>query len=109
MTSDLTDADRRAFLLGRLQTEASEPSGEHHISSLVVHALPGMLDQVSAALTGLEGVEIHARDPNGKLILTLETADDATIVERLNDIHGIRGVLSAALVFHHFEQTTTQG
>jgi periplasmic nitrate reductase NapD len=54
----------------------------------------------------LEGIEIHARDPSGKLILTLETADDATIVERLNDIHGIRGVLSATSVF---EQITGQG
>jgi periplasmic nitrate reductase NapD len=110
MTSELTDADRRAFLLGRLRTGGgSEPPAEHHISSLVVHALPDMLDRVSAALAALDGIEIHARDPKGKLILTLETADDATIVERLNDIHGIRGVLSAALVFHHFEQTTTQG
>ena len=109
MTSERTDADRRAFLLGRLRTGSAEPPAEHHISSLVVHALPETLDQVSAALSALEGIEIHARDPRGKLILTLETADDATIVERLNDIYGIRGVLSAALVFHHFEQTTTRG
>jgi nitrate reductase NapD len=64
---------------------------------------------VSAELAALPGVEIHAHDPSGKLILTLETADEAAIVERLNAIYGIRGVLSAALVFHHIEQITTRG
>jgi periplasmic nitrate reductase NapD len=104
-----TDPERRAFLLGQLRTEAPDPPAEHHISSLVVHALPGAADAVCDALAALDGIEIHARDPSGKLILTLETADDAAIVETLNAIYGISGVLSAALVFHHFEQTTTRG
>jgi nitrate reductase NapD len=104
-----TDLERRAFLLGQLRAEESEAPVEHHISSLVVHALPAAAAAVCDALAALDGVEIHARDPSGKLILTLETTDDATIVERLNAIYGISGVLSAALVFHHFEQTTTRG
>jgi nitrate reductase NapD len=104
-----TDLERRAFLLGHLRADNSEAAAEHHISSLVVHALPTAADAVCEALAAFDGIEIHARDPSGKLILTLETADDATIVERLNAIYGIPGVLSAALVFHHFEQTTTQG
>jgi nitrate reductase NapD len=104
MTSDNIDLERRAFLLGRTKTGASQPPAEHHISSLVVHAMPDMLDRVSAELTALPGVEIHAQDPSGKLILTLETADEAVIVEHMNAIYGIRGVLSAALVFHHIEQ-----
>ncbi len=109
MMTDDTDPGRRAFLLGRLGAGAEEAPAEHHISSMVVHALPDAADAVVEALAALDGIEIHARDPNGKLILTLETADDATIVERLNAIHTIPGVLSAALVFHHFEQTTTRG
>ena len=109
MTKEKTDPTRRAFLLGRLETEPHESPAEHHISSLVVHALPDTADRVSEALAALGGIEIHARDPSGKLILTLETSDDATIVERLNEIHEIPGVLSAALVFHHFEQTNTRG
>jgi len=109
MTTENTDLQRRAFLLGRLAAGGSEPPAEHHISSLVVHAMPDAVDGVSAALTALPGLEIHAADRSGKLILTLETVDEAEIVERLNAIYGIRGVLSAALVFHHIEHITTRG
>lgn len=109
MTSENTDLERRAFLLGRLTPGGESPHPEHHISSLVVHALPTAAEHVCTELVALDGVEIHARDPSGKLILTLETADESAIVERLNVIYGIRGVLSASLVFHHFENTTTRG
>jgi periplasmic nitrate reductase NapD len=36
-------------------------------------------------------------------VVTLETASEADIVTRLNDISLLPGVLSAALVFHHVE------
>jgi nitrate reductase NapD len=99
------DQTRRSFLLGRL-TEETPAGAEQHICSLVVHSLPEKTDAVCEALATLECVEIHARDPSGKLILVLETADDSEVVERLNAIQSIPGVLSVALVFHHFEQTT---
>jgi periplasmic nitrate reductase NapD len=105
MTSENIDRERRAFLLGRATAAGGAQSpAEHHISSLVVHAMPDTLDHVSAELTALPGIEIHAQDPSGKLILTLETDHEAVIVEHINAIYGIRGVLSAALVFHHIEQ-----
>lgn len=109
MTRENTDLGRRAFLLGRFPAGAGSSQPEHHISSLLIHAMPDAAEHVCAALAALDGIEIHARDPSGKLILTLETADEAAIVERLNAIYGIRGVLSAALVFHHIEQITTRG
>ena len=105
MRHDDTDPARRAFLLGRLGQGASpETQAEHHISSFVVHALPDAAEKVSEAIAALGDVEIHARDPSGKLILTLESADDDTIVTRLSAIQAIPGVLSAALVFHHVEE-----
>ena len=36
-------------------------------------------------------------------MVTLETRSEADIVTRLNEISLLAGVLSAALVFHHFE------
>jgi nitrate reductase NapD len=40
-----------------------------------------------------------------KLIVTLETDSEAEIVTRLHEVSLLHGVLSAALVFHHFEPT----
>src|SRR5687768_4296701 len=90
---------RRDVLRGRV-IEALAP--EAHVSSLVLHVRPENLPGVRTALAEMPGVEIHA-DSGGKLVVTLETQSEADIVTRMNDMSLLPGVLSAALVFHHFE------
>ena len=76
---------------------------ELHISSLVVHARPEAVPAIRPAMAGLPGIEVHA-EANGKLVVTLETESEQTIVEHLNTISLLDGVLAATLVFHHFEE-----
>ena len=90
---------RRELLTGRLA--ASSPP-EAHVSSLVVHVRPESTDAARAALNGMPGIEIHA-EADGKIIVTLETDTEADIVTRLNEISLLHGVMSTALVYHHFE------
>lgn len=78
-------------------------SAELHISSLLVHARPASLPAVRATLATLDGIEVHAAGETGKIVVTLETANSARIVERLERIREIAGVLSAVLVFHQIE------
>ena len=75
---------------------------ELHISSLVVHAHPAAVPAIRPVIEGLPGIEIHA-EQNGKLVLTLETESEQTIVEHLNRISLLDGVLAATLVYHHVE------
>jgi nitrate reductase NapD len=76
---------------------------ELHISSLVVHGHPERLAVVRAALAAFEGVEIHAADERGKLVVTIETESEADLAERFTAISLLDGVLAAALVYHHVE------
>lgn len=89
---------RRQVLTGRV----IPPAPEAHVSSLVVHVRPENADAARAALLAMPGVEIHA-ESSGKMVVTLETANEAEIVERLHEISRLDGVMSAALVFHHIE------
>ena len=82
---------------------------EIHISSLVVHSLPRQATAVAARLREMPGVEIPGGVEQGKLVVTLETASEAEVVERLNAIQVLDGVLAATLVFHHFEPLQEQG
>lgn len=75
---------------------------EHHLSSLVVHAKPDHLDTVAARLV-TEGCEVHARSPQGKLVITLEAADQGSLNDSLTRIQLLPGVLAATLVFHHVD------
>jgi nitrate reductase NapD len=78
-------------------------TGELHISSLVVHARPATVAAVCAAIARLPGAEVHASSGQGKIVVTLETPDEAEVLARLDQIGRMGGVLSAALVYHHVE------
>ena len=82
---------------------------EIHISSLVVHSRPWQATAVAARLREMTGVEVRGGVESGKLVVTLETASESEVVERLNAIQVLEGVLAATLVFHHFEPLQEQG
>ena len=75
---------------------------EVHISSLIVQGMPACLPAIRAAMTAMDGVEIHA-EGDGKLVVILETANEGEIVSRLGEIGSLDGVLSTSLVFHQVE------
>lgn len=74
-----------------------------NISSAIIHALPGDVALVQAGLTALAGVEVHAVSPDGKLIVTIETEDDASNVATYEAIGRLQGVMSTAMVYHQTE------
>jgi len=94
---------RRDVLTGRI---ADPVPSEAHISSLVLHVRSEDVPGFRSALSRIPGAEVHA-EHGGKFVVTLETESEADIVTRLNEISLLRGVLSAALVFHHFEGQPT--
>ena len=75
---------------------------EIHISSLIVQGMPEALPTIRAAVAAMEGMEVHAEGA-GKLVVTLETADEGAIMDRLTEIGLLDGVLSTALVFHQVD------
>lgn len=78
-------------------------TGAVHISSLLVSARPSALDDVEQHLARISIAEVAHIDPQGKIIVTLETEDESAIVQALTDIQLIDGVVSAALVFHQVD------
>ena len=74
-----------------------------NISSAIIHARPGAVSIVQAGLATLEGVEVHAVSPEGKLIVTIETEDDGSNAATYQRIGQLDGVMSAAMVYHQTE------
>ena len=74
-----------------------------NIAGLVVHALPHDHGRVRETLSELPGVEVHNFTEDGRLVVTVEDVDGSDPGAVVLDIHKITGVLSAALVFHLFE------
>ena len=76
---------------------------EFHVSSLIVHGAPELLPAISAAIAILPGAEVHASDGIGKLVVTLETVNEAGISKRVDAIRALDGVFAASLVYHEVE------
>lgn len=71
-----------------------------HIASLLVHARPELFEAVKANLRHLDGLELHQESPLGKLVVVLETEHENQILQRIEQISSLPGVLNAALVYH---------
>ena len=74
-----------------------------NICGVVVHAQPGRLSSVMAAIEALDGAEVHAVSPEGKLVVTVEDTASEDAGQAILALHKTPGVLSASLVYHHFE------
>ena len=74
-----------------------------NISSAIVHARTAAMAHLCSRLESIAGVEVHAASEQGRLIVSIESADDRTTADIFDAIQRLDGVLSASLVYSHFE------
>lgn len=74
-----------------------------NISGVVVHAKPDVLERVRAKITELAGVEVHAVDKDGKMVVTIEKESDQDVADTFETLVKLDGVLSTSMIYHHFE------
>lgn len=74
----------------------------HHISSAVIAARPGHLDDVLAALADFDNVEVYGAD-KGKIVVVIEGASTGVLGDTLMRISTLDGVIAANMVFEHVE------
>ena len=75
-----------------------------NIAGVVIHARPEKLAGVETQLTGLPGVEVHATTEDGRMVVTVE--DEAPrLADTVMGLQDVDGVLSASLIYHHFEES----
>ena len=71
-----------------------------HIASLLVHCRPELLPALLANLQCLPDVELYQHSPEGKLVVVLETGHEQQILERIEQLQQLPGVLNVALIYH---------
>jgi nitrate reductase NapD len=73
------------------------------ISGLVIHVRPDKLGLVRAELGRKDGVEIHGESADGRLIVTVDEADDAAAAATISGFQSLQHVFSVSLVYSHFD------
>ncbi|WP_169308293.1 chaperone NapD [Ferrimonas aestuarii] len=75
-----------------------------HISGLVISCHIEATADVANAVSAFDGCEIVSQTETGKLVATLECADQKATQETINQINDLDGVVNTALAYHRVEQ-----
>ena len=78
--------------------------GAYHISSLVLHGRPEAMAAIKEAVEAMPAAEVHGTSADGKMVITLETEGEQSILRQVEAINRINGVLSTALVYHQVDE-----
>ena len=76
---------------------------EHNICGVLVMTNPETIAMVEGNLNAINGVEVHASSPEGKLVVTVEDTPDESCINRVGSLNTVDGVVSTALVYQHSE------
>ena len=74
-----------------------------NICGVLVHARPDQTTRVEQQLLQYEGIEVHTVTDDGRLVITIDHPDRYQMVDTINQLNNVEGVLSAAMVYQHTE------
>jgi len=74
-----------------------------NISGVLVKAYPEHLSSIEKVLATIEGVEVHGNNEDGRIVITVEQESANNVTDTLVQIQDVPGVLSAAMIYHQFE------
>jgi nitrate reductase NapD len=74
-----------------------------NITGVIVRAWPEQVAAVRSQLILQPGVEVHAATEDGRLVVTVEDDDDSVLADRVLHFNDLPGVLSASMIYHHYE------
>ena len=73
------------------------------ICSLVIQTRPEYLSSVCDSLTNMDGVEVHAQNEYGKMVISIDHPSREYCSKAMTDMTRIDGVMSTSLVYEYQE------
>ncbi len=77
---------------------------ELHVSSLIVHINPQKSENITISINLLKGAELITVSEQGKAVVVLEADNQKQIMNIIDQINALDGVLNTGLVYHEFEK-----
>ena len=74
-----------------------------NICGVLVHARPDRITDVKTSLLAFAGLEIHETTGDGRLVITIDLPERYQMIDTINQLNNVEGVLSAAMVYQHSE------
>jgi nitrate reductase NapD len=75
-----------------------------NISSIIVHARPEDSADLQSRLNDLPGVDIHAVQDDGRMVITIEDTPETAPSDTLMQVQLLPGVLGAAMIYNYCDE-----
>lgn len=76
---------------------------EVHIAGVLVHARPQQLAEACRGIAALPGAEVSQSAADGRIVVVLEHASGAAVLDAIDAMRALPGVVDVALVYQHAE------
>lgn len=76
---------------------------EVHIAGIIVYCDRSRLDAIKSSVGLLPNADVHAESAEGKLVITLEAGSTGHILDCMDAIRALPGVIDISLVYQHAE------
>ncbi len=73
------------------------------ICSLVLQAKPQHLEAIIDVLNTMDGIEVHAQNESGKMVVTIDHPSREYCSKAMTDMSQLNGVMSSSLIFEYQE------
>lgn len=74
-------------------------------AACVVQAKSERISDISTQLNAFDGCEVAVSDaPSGQLIVVVEAEDSETLIQTIESVRNVEGVLAVSLVYHQQEE-----
>ena len=77
---------------------------ELHIASCVARVRPDALNAAIVQIESTIGCDVSARDAIGKVVIVIEGASTGALLDQMDEIRNIPGVLNVEMVYQHAEE-----
>lgn len=71
------------------------------ICGVLVQTRPERLAEVGQQLAAIPGVEVHAQDPQGRLVVTVESTPGRSTIDTVSGLGVVEGVVATSLVYQY--------
>ena len=78
-------------------------AGEIHVAGVLVQARPESVRDVCLAVSMLPQAAVTHESADGRVVAVLEAASGRAVMQQIEAIREVRGVLNVAIVYQHAE------
>lgn len=78
-------------------------AAEVHVAGVFLQASPAFVGDIVAAVAAIPRAEVTHATADGRVVAVLEAASTRAVLDQIDALRAVRGVLNVAMVYQHAE------